>query len=166
MNQTLNLSPISNNNIVVEPRPQSILDLSLYDENYPSIYIPYINDSITEENMKEFINNLNIGNVLKLDFITIMKKTGSCYKKVIIYFTKWNWNKNACHIREKLITNRDYKYKDENFRFKFKLNFKSTVPRLPSISHVVQIDKKNTEFYNDYCNHYKKRRIFMFDENK
>lgn len=170
MNQTLNLSPISTrgrtNNIVIDQLPESILDLSLYDENYPSFYIHYIKGLITEEMISEFINKLNIGYISKIDLFDVIKKDGKCYQKAIICFTKWSWNKQACTIREKLIKNREYKYKDENFRFKFKLGYNTSITRLPPISSISQMEKEDVEFYKNYCNHYKKRKIFTFNEEK
>ena len=44
MDRTIDLSLISDNNnqIKIEPIQPKLIDLSLYDENYPSICIPHV----------------------------------------------------------------------------------------------------------------------------
>ena len=96
-----------------------------------------------------------------------ISKKGICYTKVYIHFSKWHWNKNACDIREKLILGNEIKhiYKEPHY-FKLKLYEPQQKPFLSPINcnMVSSYEKEDIHFYNNYCNHYKKKKLFIFQE--
>lgn len=174
MDTTIDLSLSSprgyTNNTKMPPIVPKIIDLSLYDENYPSIYIHIIQDSITEEILLKIISELHIGYISKIDFIPKINKNGIPYCKAYIYFEKWHWNKNACDIREKIIIHNQYHYcYDENEYFTFKLNKHILTPALMPIKPPTKnafYEKEDATFYKKYCNQYQKRKLLICDENE
>lgn len=169
MDRTIDLSLISENNnqIKIEPMQPKLIDLSLYDENYPSICIPHVHIGVSEEFVITVINEMHIGYIYKIDMLPKISKKGICYTKVYIHFSKWNWNKNACDIREKLILGNEVKhiYKEPHY-FKFKLYEPQQKPFLSPINCniVSTYEKEDIHFYNNYCNHYKKKKLFILQE--
>lgn len=170
MDRTIDLSLIrenDNNQIKIEPMQQKLLDLSLYDENYPSICIPHVHISVSEEFVINVITEMHIGYIYNIDMLPKINKNGICYTKVYIHFSKWHWNKNACDIREKLILGNELKhiYKEPHY-FKIKLYEPQQKPFLSPINYSMSLsyEKEDMHFYNNYCNHYKKKKLFIFQE--
>jgi len=171
MDRTIDLSLFNNNNnnnqIKIEPMQPKLIDLSLYDENYPSICIPHVHIGVSEDFVINVINEMHFGYIYKVDMLPKISKKGICYTKVYIHFSKWHWNKNACDIREKLIIGNEIKHiYQEPYYFKFKLYKTQQKPFLSPIncSMVSTYEKEDMHFYNNYCNHYKKKKLFILQE--
>jgi hypothetical protein len=82
-------------NNIVEPSPVLSKDLS--------IYIPILLGQITELQIKELFNILDIGNVSRVDFVSKINKTGDITRQAFVHFETWYNTYTAKNLQARIL---------------------------------------------------------------
>ena len=85
------------------------LDLNYLAENQPSMCIPRVFESISERQVREVFEQLDLGQLDHIDIIERRSEKGEKYKRIFIHFSKWYWNDDACAARRRLVEGKDIK---------------------------------------------------------
>jgi hypothetical protein len=85
-----------------------------FSETQPSICIPRVFENITETRIRRTFNQLNIGEISRIDIKERKNERGERFKRVYIHFNKWYWNEYAQMTRAKLINGKEIKIVYDN----------------------------------------------------
>jgi hypothetical protein len=79
------------------------------DSHFPSMCIPRVFENIRERDIRKVFDNLNLGQIDRIDIIN--RTTDRCenYKRVFIHFKRWYNNDEASFARQRLIEGKDIK---------------------------------------------------------
>lgn len=75
----------------------------------PSLCIPRVFPNIDEKRIRKIFDELQIGNIERVDIINKKTEKGENYNRVFIHFNTWYNNSNANQTRERLLTGKDIK---------------------------------------------------------
>ncbi len=150
----------------ISPIHQKMVDLRECEQTFPSICIPRLYYTFTEELITSIINEMKLGYISRVDMIYKTHKDGSSYFKTYIHFFKWSWNKCACEYREKLIKGSEVKivYNDPYYFNMFSSEPINNPPLTPINKPLNYMEYENDQYYKEYCNHFQKMRIFNLNE--
>jgi hypothetical protein len=84
-------------------------DLNYLADNQPSMCIPRVFENISERQVREVFEQLDLGQLDHIDIIERKSEKGENYKRIFIHFSKWYWNDEACTARRRLIEGKDIK---------------------------------------------------------
>ena len=84
-------------------------DLNYLAENQPSMCIPRVFENISESQVRDVFEQLDLGQLDHIDIIERRSEKGEKYKRIFIHFTHWYWNDDACAARRRLIEGKDIK---------------------------------------------------------
>ena len=84
-------------------------DLNYLAENQPSMCIPRVFENISERQVREVFEQLDLGQLDHIDIIERKSEKGEKYKRIFIHFSKWYWNDEAVTARRRLIEGKDIK---------------------------------------------------------
>ena len=85
------------------------LDLNYLAEDQPSMCIPRVFESISERQVREVFDQLDLGQLDHIDIIERRSDKGEKYKRIFIHFSRWYWNDDAITARRRLIEGKDIK---------------------------------------------------------
>jgi len=77
--------------------------------NIPSLCIPRVFPNIDEKRVQKIFNDLNIGDIKRIDIITKVTERGEKFNRIFIHFNKWFSNENADMARERLLNGKEIK---------------------------------------------------------
>ena len=97
-----------------------------------SLYIPIINENISEEYIKTMFKSHDIGNVMRVDFVYNKNKKR---REAFIHFDEWFNNEKANKLQE------DVKDKEKNVKFTYAKN--KFWPLLPNRNAHKRVDNPN-----------------------
>ena len=120
------------------------INLNHIAENQPSLCIPRVFNNITESRIRKVFDDLNIGNISRIDIIERGGEKGDSFKRVYVHFEKWFWNTDAQTARIKLLAGKEIKIVYDNPWF-----WKVSAIRNQSNKSVSQRSKPHIEFDND-----------------
>ena len=84
-------------------------DLNYLAENQPSMCIPRVFENISERQVRDVFEQLDLGQLDHIDIIERSSEKGEKYKRIFIHFSKWYWNDDAITARRRLIEGKDIK---------------------------------------------------------
>ena len=87
----------------------SNFDLNYLAENQPSMCIPRVFENISERQVREVFEQLDLGELDHIDIIERSSEKGEKYKRIFIHFRKWYWNDDAINARRRLVEGKDIK---------------------------------------------------------
>ena len=87
----------------------SNFDLNYLAPNQPSMCIPRVFENISERQVREVFEQLDLGELDHIDIIERTSEKGEKYRRIFIHFRKWYWNDDACAARRRLIEGKDIK---------------------------------------------------------
>jgi len=85
------------------------VDLSTLPPNVPSMCIPRVFKNITEERVRRVLEQLNLGDVERVDMVPKRNDGGDEFQRVFIHFKRWYKNADADKARERLLTGKEIK---------------------------------------------------------
>lgn len=68
----------------------------------PSLCIPRVFANISEGRIRHVLNQVNLGEIAKIDMITRENEQGQKFQRVFIHFKHWGTNPNAIAARERV----------------------------------------------------------------
>lgn len=77
--------------------------------NMPSLCIPRVFPNIDEKRIRKIFDELQIGNIERIDIINKKTEKGEKYNRVFIHFNIWYNNSNANQTRDRLLNGKDIK---------------------------------------------------------
>lgn len=77
--------------------------------NPPVLCIPRIDSKIKYSHIKDVINELDLGEIDRLDIIKTVNHRNAISNRVFIHFKNWNSNENADAAKIRLENNQDIK---------------------------------------------------------
>jgi hypothetical protein len=87
----------------------SCIDIRTLPDNVPSLCIPRVFSNITEQRIRKVINDLNMGDIERIDMVSKKTEKGEKYNRVFIHFRKWANDGNAAIARERLVNSKEIK---------------------------------------------------------
>jgi hypothetical protein len=88
---------------------ESCIDIRTLPDNVPSLCIPRVFSNITELRIRKVINDLNMGDIERIDMVSKQTEKGEKYNRVFIHFRKWANDGNAAIARERLVNGKEIK---------------------------------------------------------
>jgi len=121
-----------------------LIDLKYLAPNQPSLCIPRVFNNISESRIRNVFEQLELGQIERIDIIERKNDKGDNFKRVFVHFNKWHWNQSAQVVRTKLISGKDIKivYDDPWF-------WKVSANKHNSEKERVKISKPHIKFEND-----------------
>jgi hypothetical protein len=71
--------------------------------------IPRVFENINELQVREVFEQLDLGQLDRIDIIERSSEKGEKYKRIFIHFRKWYWNDDAINARRRLVEGKDIK---------------------------------------------------------
>lgn len=88
---------------------ESCIDIRTLADNVPSLCIPRVFSNITEVRIRKVINDLNMGDIERIDMVSKQTEKGEKFNRVFIHFRKWANDGNAAIARERLVNGKEIK---------------------------------------------------------
>ena len=88
---------------------EACIDVRTLADNVPSLCIPRVFSNITEVRIRKVINDLNMGDIERIDMVSKTTEKGEKYNRVFIHFRKWANDGNAAIARERLVNGKEIK---------------------------------------------------------
>jgi hypothetical protein len=88
---------------------EACIDVRTLPDNVPSLCIPRVFSNITEARIRKVINDLNMGDIERIDMVSKTTEKGEKYNRVFIHFRKWASDGNAAIARERLVNGKEIK---------------------------------------------------------
>jgi len=85
------------------------IDVRTLPDNVPSLCIPRVFSNITEARIRKVINDLNMGDIERIDMVSKTTEKGEKFNRVFIHFRKWANDGNAAIARERLVNGKEIK---------------------------------------------------------
>jgi len=117
----------------------------------PSICIPRVFPNIDEKRIRHIFDDLNIGVIRAVDFVSRQANNGDKYNLVYVHFDGWYRNENADIVRMKLLTGKEVKiiYDDPWFWKITGLKEHQLVKQEPIHVHKKEIKRATFQFDQD-----------------
>ena len=80
-----------------------------FPENVPSICIPRVYPDVSEDRIRRILNNLNLGEIERIDILPKTSERGERFSRVFVHFKRWNNSVNANNARERLLNGKEIK---------------------------------------------------------
>jgi hypothetical protein len=88
---------------------EACIDIRTLADNVPSLCIPRVFPNITETRIRKVINDLNMGDIERIDMVSKTTEKGEKFNRVFIHFRKWASDGNAAIARERLVNGKEIK---------------------------------------------------------
>lgn len=88
---------------------EACIDVRTLADNVPSLCIPRVFSNITEARIRKVINDLNMGDIERIDMVSKQTEKGEKFNRVFIHFRKWANDGNAAIARERLVNGKEIK---------------------------------------------------------
>ena len=85
------------------------IDVRTLADNVPSLCIPRVFSNITEVRIRKVINDLDMGDIERIDMVSKTTEKGEKFNRVFIHFRKWANDGNAAIARERLVNGKEIK---------------------------------------------------------
>lgn len=85
------------------------IDFRTVPANVPVLCIPRVYPNISEERIRKIFNDLNMGDLDRVDIISKKNDKGDKFNRVFIHFRHWNNSENANNARERLLNGKEIK---------------------------------------------------------
>ncbi len=128
-------------------RMNSHIDFRMLPNNVPSLCIPRVFTNWTESRIRGIFDELNMGDIQRIDVISKSTEKGEKFNRVFIHFKRWFSNPNADMARERLLNGKEIKIMyDEPWFWKVsayrevKKNDSETVVHRPRVSIIFDDD--------------------------
>lgn len=125
----------------------SHIDFRMLPNNVPSLCIPRVFTNWTESRIRGILDELSMGEILRIDVISKNTEKGEKFNRVFIHFKRWYSNANADMARERLLNGKEIKIMyDEPWFWKVsayrevKKNDPEPVVRRPRVSIIFDDD--------------------------
>ena len=79
------------------------------EERCKTLCIPRTDIDISEPFVRNIFNNLNIGNIGRIDLVKKQNEKGGYYMRIFIHINKWYNTENADIAKERLLNGKDIK---------------------------------------------------------
>lgn len=86
-----------------------IIKMSQNIANVPTLCIPRVYPNISESRIRQIFNDLNIGELERIDIVNKTNEKGEKFNRVFVHFKRWNNSDNANAARERLSNGKDIK---------------------------------------------------------
>ena len=134
------------------------IDFRTLPTNIPSLCIPRVFVNIDEKRIRRIFDELNMGEIQRIDVVSKTTEKGEKFNRVFIHFKRWFSNENSDTARERLLNGKEIKiiYDDPWF---WKVSaYREAPPRPSSNIH----KKPSLQFDSDEdrqlsCNNYNQR---------
>ena len=87
----------------------SHIDFRLLPNNLPSLCIPRVFANINEKRIRCIFNDLNMGEILRIDIVSKTTEKGDKFNRVFVHFKQWFNNENSDTARERLLNGKEIK---------------------------------------------------------
>ena len=87
----------------------SQIDFRILPINVPSLCIPRVFVNIDEKRIRRIFDELNMGDILRIDVVSKTTEKGEKFNRVFIHFKQWFSNKNSDTARERLLNGKEIK---------------------------------------------------------
>jgi hypothetical protein len=85
------------------------IDFRTLPISVPSLCIPRVFVNIDEKRIRRIFDELNMGDILRIDVVSKTTNKGEKFNRVFIHFKKWFSNKNSDIARERLLNGKEIK---------------------------------------------------------
>lgn len=141
--QDSTLNSKSQNHKIAKSRNHNMdYDMNTISANVPSLCIPRVFANITRDRIKTVIQELNIGEIDRIDLIVKTGVTGEKFQRVFIHLKSWSQSENAIIARQRLLQGKEVKIiYDEPWFWKVSAN-RSTPSYHKNVGDEEQTDSK------------------------
>lgn len=87
----------------------TVIDFRTMPANIPSLCIPRVYPNINEIRIRKTFNDLNLGDIERIDIVNKTSEKGEKFNRVFIHFKRWYVNENADAARGRLLNGKDIK---------------------------------------------------------
>ena len=87
----------------------SSVNLATIPSNVPSLCIPRAFQNISEKRVRDVFEELNLGEIEKVDIVSKENDKGEKFKRIFVHFRHWNKSATASQARERLLTGNEIK---------------------------------------------------------
>jgi hypothetical protein len=85
------------------------IDFRTLPISVPSLCIPRVFVNIDEKRIRRIFDELNMGDILRIDVVSKTTEKGEKFNRVFIHFKKWFSNENSDTARERLLNGKEIK---------------------------------------------------------
>jgi len=85
------------------------IDFRTLSISVPSLCIPRVFVNIDEKRIRRIFDELNMGDILRIDVVSKTTEKGEKFNRVFIHFKQWFSNKNSDTARERLLNGKEIK---------------------------------------------------------
>jgi hypothetical protein len=85
------------------------IDLRTIPFNLPSLCIPRVFSNIGEQRIKGIFDELNLGEIERIDIVSKQTESGEKFNRVFVHFRSWKTNESAKIARGRLLNGQDIK---------------------------------------------------------
>lgn len=85
------------------------IDLRTIPDSTPSLCIPRVFSNIGEARIRRIFDELNIGEIGRVDIISKTTEKGEKFNRVFVHFKRWGTDGNAEQARQRLLNGQDIK---------------------------------------------------------
>jgi hypothetical protein len=79
------------------------------NNQYPSLCIPRVFLNIDEKRIRRIFDELDIGEIQRIDIVNKTTEKGEKFKRVFVHFKRWFETENAVRARERLLEGKEIK---------------------------------------------------------
>ena len=87
----------------------SAIDFRTLPINIPSLCIPRVFSNIDEKRIRRIFDELNMGDIERVDIVNVQGEKGEKFNRVFIHFKRWLKNTTADMARDKLLNGKEIK---------------------------------------------------------
>ena len=87
----------------------SAIDFRTLPINIPSLCIPRVFSNIDEKRIRRIFDELNMGDIERVDIVNVQGEKGEKFNRVFIHFKRWLSNTTADMARDKLLNGKEIK---------------------------------------------------------
>jgi hypothetical protein len=87
----------------------SQIDFRTLPSNVPILCIPRVYPNIHEKRIRGIFNDLNMGELERIDIVSKTSEKGERFNRVFVHFKRWNDSENANTTRERLLNGKEIK---------------------------------------------------------
>jgi hypothetical protein len=100
---------MSSNTATSSANANAAIDFRTLPTNVPSLCIPRVYPNITEVRIRKTFNDLDLGDIERIDIVSKTSEKGDKFNRVFIHFKRWYVNENADAARGRLLNGKDIK---------------------------------------------------------
>ncbi len=85
------------------------IDFRTLPANVPVLCIPRVYSNITEGRIRKIFEDLNMGELERIDVVSKTSEKGDKFNRVFVHFRRWNNSENSNTARERLLNGKEIK---------------------------------------------------------